>query len=691
MRRGSVRQAQQPAHTAELVAGDHCEATHAWKGSQRGDLGFKVGDMLLVIDVQPDGWLYGQLVSGTGVQKGSKGQKKGVFPAAYMKRTDLRQSALDVQRARHRERMAERRRIEKAEKHRHMLEVRQKIAQAIGSAWRLERFMMALDSDGNGVLDRDEFRVGILEHLDVQGVTQEDLDELFDDLDDNGNGELDYEEFEQIVKFDLQTEEAKLAFPSAVDWEEVVEEGSGEKYYYNNQTELTTWQKPVELTVYERQTKASVQIQRSARGKAVRIAKKQEIEAAQGQRHAAATRIQSKARQGAGKRKASAVRARAEEKAKLEAYLQAKQEAEEREKAEKERDERREREERERKEAEEKAKREADEQMVREMEERQRRKKKQMLQLRKRIAQAVGDEEGLDALMRAIDTDNSGTVDKGEFRAGIMRHFGKPQDSGEVGQGETAFESGDLDRLFEQLDEAGSGELDAAAFEKLVTFDLKVEMAAVEYPAYCAWQQSVDPGTGAAFYANVETGQTTWKKPDALTHHELHRQSSIRVQTAARGNRARRERRRREEERARREAERARREAEERARREAEERARREAEAQARTEAENQRQRELEAQIRRETEERVRREMEAELAKERERRAQLEAEARKTAEEQARREAEEQARREAEEQARQEAEEKARQEAEEEQARRKAAEEQAYARARGEAAVAIQR
>ena len=51
-----------------------------------------------------------------------------------------------------------------------------------------------MDKDGNGVLDKMEFRDGYRKFYGVE-VDDDVIDELFDEIDEDGSGEIDFNEF----------------------------------------------------------------------------------------------------------------------------------------------------------------------------------------------------------------------------------------------------------------------------------------------------------------------------------------------------------------------------------------------------------------------------------------------------------------------------------------------------------------
>ena len=55
---------------------------------------------------------------------------------------------------------------------------------------------MAMDKDGNGTLDYEEFQVA-LERLGVTGLTDEQIEAILNALDRDGSGEIEYGEFVQ--------------------------------------------------------------------------------------------------------------------------------------------------------------------------------------------------------------------------------------------------------------------------------------------------------------------------------------------------------------------------------------------------------------------------------------------------------------------------------------------------------------
>jgi dynein heavy chain, axonemal len=67
------------------------------------------------------------------------------------------------------------------------------LARAVGGRLDLRRVFMSFDTDGNGTLDIDEFRVGIKNMF--PNMKQEDVDAIYKKFDVDGDGEIEYDEF----------------------------------------------------------------------------------------------------------------------------------------------------------------------------------------------------------------------------------------------------------------------------------------------------------------------------------------------------------------------------------------------------------------------------------------------------------------------------------------------------------------
>ena len=83
--------------------------------------------------------------------------------------------------------------------------IRQKIKKAAkktGSAKNVGAIFHAMDTDGNGSLDRNEFNEGLID-LGIELRAQE-LDDLIDYFDHNGNGSVSWEEFVDFVDHDYE-------------------------------------------------------------------------------------------------------------------------------------------------------------------------------------------------------------------------------------------------------------------------------------------------------------------------------------------------------------------------------------------------------------------------------------------------------------------------------------------------------
>jgi hypothetical protein len=154
-------------------------------------------------------------------------------------------------------------------KSKYMQLLRKRIAQKCGGLEGLQNLFEKLSGgeglDVDGVVSKEEFRAGVIEHLKIEVRKEEDLDDLFVALDVDESGRLDFEELEQIVKFDLRAEKAKTDFGSKCVWEEVLDKTSGESYYSNTVTGETTWDKPAAFIEFAKYRDAASRIQRCVR------------------------------------------------------------------------------------------------------------------------------------------------------------------------------------------------------------------------------------------------------------------------------------------------------------------------------------------------------------------------------------------------------------------------------------------
>jgi Ca2+-binding EF-hand superfamily protein len=469
---------------------------------------------------------------------------------------------------------------------------------------RLRDAFAIFDQDSSGSLSLPEMR-HCFQNLGVP-LSPDDLEAVMRHLDKDNSGSIELGEYEAAVReLRRTTTSAKRVVkkPAAAqiigghayycEWDPVLDPASGDFYYVNKYTDETSWDKPQELAVFERQIKAAKEIQKSARGRQGRVGvQKIRQERAKEVEHIVVKCVweavldkasgdnyyyNTASKQTTWDKPAALIKWENQQKASI-AVQSVQRGRRTREVVVKQKGSLKRQRQREAKtrlhtqypandhweaifddksgktyyvnkatnntswdKPEEMERYEKHTEASTSIQSRARirqargaRQSKYMLLLRKRIAQKCGGLEGLVKLFEALteggDLEVDGVISKDEFRTGIVKHLGI----------EVRADS-DLNDLFVVLDIDKSGGLDFEELEQIVKFDLRADKAKETFVAKCVWEKMVDKATGDCYYCNSRTLETTWEAPVAFVEWERYKDAATRIQRMVRRRWARKE------------------------------------------------------------------------------------------------------------------------------------------------------
>ena len=92
----------------------------------------------------------------------------------------------------------------------------QKLAKAVGGRLDLKRVFQSFDADGNGTLDIDEFREGMLRMFPNLKADADMVDAMYRKFDEDGSGEIEYDEFAAFADATLD-EEVEMTHASVIE------------------------------------------------------------------------------------------------------------------------------------------------------------------------------------------------------------------------------------------------------------------------------------------------------------------------------------------------------------------------------------------------------------------------------------------------------------------------------------------